>query len=255
MRLYKKKMKDYKELIQGKYVRETSVLNAAGQSKALIERQGADHIRASYFEFLYQQSRFIKKRWWGLQAGILILLWLMLRDSDSIGYIGRLSGTLSTVFVILVIPEIWKNRKYSAVEIEKASFYSLRQICAARTLLFAAVDLMMVMVFFAVTYHTVQISLYQMLINFLVPFNVSSCICFRFLYSRWMDSEYTAVLACMVWSAVWSVLVIYDPVYQRIAAPAWIGILFLSFVYLIYCIRKSWSGCEEIWEELYGIKV
>ena len=55
MRLYKKKMKDYKELIQGKYVREASVLNAAGRSKALIERQGADHIRASYFEFLYQQ--------------------------------------------------------------------------------------------------------------------------------------------------------------------------------------------------------
>ena len=61
---------------------------------------------------------------------------------------GRILGILSIVFADLIIPEIWKNQRYSVMEVEGAAFYTLRQICAARILMFAAVDLLMVTVFF-----------------------------------------------------------------------------------------------------------
>ena len=97
------------------------------------------------------------------------------------------------MFSVMIVPEIWKNRRFSAVEIEKTAFYSLRQICAARTLLFAAVDLVMITAFFSISVYTLQISAYRIIIDFLVPLNVSCCICFRLLYSKWNDMEHIAV--------------------------------------------------------------
>lgn len=40
-----------------------------------------------------------------------------------------------------------ENRRNGAVEVEQASYYTLRRICAARVLLFAAVDFLIVMIF------------------------------------------------------------------------------------------------------------
>ena len=42
---------------------------------------------------------------------------------------------------------------------EQASYYALRQICTARMLMFAVVDLVIVMVFLAITYQTTILSL------------------------------------------------------------------------------------------------
>ena len=69
-------------------------------------------------------------------------------DSDGGANTERTLGTMSVMFSVMIIPEIWKNRSFSAVEIEKTAFYSLRQICAARILLFAVVDLLMTTFFF-----------------------------------------------------------------------------------------------------------
>lgn len=252
VKLYKKRIGEYKKLVQGQYVNDISVQNTMRQCQNVII--GQKRARTSYFEFLYEQSKFIKKRWWSLQGMVLLILWLLLRDSESVEYMGRITGILVEVFVILIIPEIWKNRRHLAVEIERTSFYSLRQICAARMLLFAIVDLMMVMIFFIVTFHTVPISICDMVINFLIPFNVSSCICFRLLYSKWMESEYIAVIVSMVWIILWSVIVTHNALYHIIVDPIWIGLIILSFGYLIFLIRKAQMNCEKVWKnQINGI--
>lgn len=253
MKPYKKRIKEYKDFIQEQYTRESSVQNVIEQCEAVVE-QG--NMKTSYYEFLYGQSKFIKKSWWILQGCVLILLWFLLKDSSGAGDMERRLGSLATVFAILIIPEIWKNRRFSAIEIEKTSFYSLRHICAARTLLFAIVDLIMVTTFFVITFNTIQISAYRMIINFLIPFNVSACICFRLLYSKWSEMEYVAVIVSVAWIVIWSVIVTRDSIYHRIAEPIWIGLLLLSFGYLIFCIRKSQCSWEIAWRDsANGIKV
>lgn len=247
MKLYKKRIEDYKSLIQKQYVRESVVQNLTRQCKdaAVSQEKG----RTSYFEFLYEQSKFIKKRWWVLQAVVLMMLWLILKDSGSIEEMERVIGVSAASFAILIIPEIWKNRRCMAMEIEGACLYSLRQIFAAKLLLFAVVDLIMITVFFAVTYHTVRISIYEMAVNFLIPFNVSSCISFRLLCSRKSEMEYAALLACGIWTVIWMAVVSHELVYAAIAEPVWLGLLLLSFAYLIFSIRKSQAYCEIVWEE------
>ncbi len=247
MKRYKKKIKEYKNLIQSQYVQQAAVCKVIDQCKSIWTVQ--DGIQSSYFQFLWNQCKFIKKKWWVLQGCVLAVLWILLNDQGGAENTERITGTFAVVFAVLIIPEIWKNQRSSAVEIEKATFYSLRQICAARTLLFAMADLSMITLFFVITFQTIQIPLYSIIINFLVPFNVSSSICFRLLYSKWNGMEYVAVCASMVWTIIWSILVAYDPIYHKIVEPIWLGLVLMSFGYLIFCIRKSQFNCELIWED------
>ena len=246
LKQYQRKIKEYKSLIQKEYIQETAVCTVMERCSDIVSRQ--DNRRASYFEFLFEQFKFIKKRWWALQGGILFLLWILLTDSDGGANTERTLGAMSVMFSVMIVPEIWKNRRFSAVEIEKTAFYSLRQICAARTLLFAAVDLVMITAFFSISVYTLQISAYRLIIDFLVPFNVSCCICFRLLYSKWNDMEYIAVFLSIACILIWTLIVSTDSIYQRISMPIWVGLLIISFGYLIFYVHKSQCNCEINWE-------
>lgn len=247
MKQYKKRIDDYKKLIQKQYIREASVQNLTVQCKNVIHDQEDRTI--SYFEFLYEQSKFIKKRWWVMQAGVLAMLCYILQEYGGTERMERMVGISAALFAILLIPEIWKNHRFSAMEIEGACFYSLRQICAAKILLFAIADLVMITVFFTATFYTAQVSVYEMAVNFLIPFNISSCFCFRLLCSRKQDMEYIAVLGCGIWAVIWMAVVSQDSLYSIAAKPIWTGMLLLSFLYLVFCIKKSQYYCEKIWEE------
>lgn len=224
MKQYEKKIESYQTLIQKGYFRESAVRNVMKQCAGIMSRQ--DDRRASYFGFLHEQFKFIRKRWWALQGGSLLLLWMLLADYGEGANADRVLGALSVI----------------------SSYYSLRQICSARILMFAAVDLTMITIFFAVSFSTLQISAYRIVIDFLVPFNISCCICFRLLYSKWRELEYIAVFLSTACIFAWSLIVSSDFIYERISMPVWIGLLLLSFVYLIYCIWKSQCNCEINWE-------
>ena len=113
----------------------------------------------------------------------------------------------------------------------------------------AAADLFGMLIFLAVTYHTVPISFYNLIMHFLLPVNVAACICFRLLYSRWEDSEYLAIFLCLVWSGIWLLIIANDVIYQKIA-DSLLGIFtVLTFIYLIFCIRRSLRFDEKILEE------
>lgn len=224
MKQYEKKIESYQTLIQKGYVRESVVRNVMKQCAGIMSRQ--DDRRASYFGFLHEQFKFIRKRWWALQGGSLLLLWMLLADYGEGANADRVLGALSVI----------------------SSYYSLRQICSARILMFAAVDLTMITIFFAVSFSTLQISAYRIVIDFLVPFNISCCICFRLLYSKWQELEYIAVFLSTACIFAWSMIVSTDFIYERISMTVWIGLLLLSFIYLIYCIWKSQCNCEINWE-------
>ncbi len=224
MKQYEKKIESYQTLIQKGYVRESAVRNVMKQCAGIMSRQ--DDRRASYFGFLHEQFKFIRKRWWALQGGSLLLLWMLLADYGEGANADRVLGALSVI----------------------SSYYSLRQICSARILMFAAVDLTMITIFFAVSFSTLQISAYRIVIDFLVPFNISCCICFRLLYSKWQELEYIAVFLSTACIFAWSMIVSTDFIYERISMTVWIGLLLLSFIYLIYCIWKSQCNCEINWE-------
>ena len=94
----------------------------------------------------------------------------------------------------------------------------------------------------------VQATLRDLIINFLLPFLVTGCICLRTLSHRRDTVCYAALPLCLAWTAVWVLLILSDQVYRMISLPMWLGMLLLATVYFLYAIRKLQNTCETIWE-------
>ena len=247
MKPYEKTIRDYKKSTQKSCIREEAVRRTVEACRSTLQEQSLQEKweRTSYFEFLYEQARFIKKRWWLLQGSALAFLWFwMSRYAQDFAEMTRLMGVIAVVFVILIVPELWKNRKHGVGEIELASVYNLRQISTARVLIFATADLGMMLLFILAVHQTMTLSIYELGVNFVLPVNVAGCICFRILRSRWGESEYLAVFLCLVWTGIWVTIIARDAVYLRVAEPVWGAVAIATLGYLVFCIQK-WLQFDE----------
>lgn len=213
--------------------------------EAFYENEARDILTMA--EFLYQQSRYIRKYWWALQGGVLFVLWILLELTNSSFYTRRCMGAAAPLFAVLLLPELWKNRNGGAIEIECASYYSLRQIYAARMLLFALVDFLLLCGFFLAMILNGKFFVSDMVIHFFLPYIVTCCICFRTLYSQAV-SEALALMLCMVWCVVWNQIVLNEKVYAAISPAVWLFMLVAALLYLGYSIYKGQKNYKEIWE-------
>ena len=204
----------------------------------------------SYPSFLFIQFQMIQKRWWIFQGMILVALWLLLFVAEDLTYIYRSMGVVSTLFIILIIPEIWKNRTNQCMEIESATFYSLKQVYAARMLLFGIVDVGLVTAFCGITSVSLNISLMDLLIQFLLPMTVTACICFGILCNRHLLNESVAVGMCILWSALWWFILLDERIYREIAVSVWMLALGLTASLLVFFIYQSIQQCTQVWEEI-----
>lgn len=191
-----------------------------------------------YHEFLWMQLRAMQKRWWLLQFLLLTMLWLILSSVQEELYITRSMGVAAPLFVILIIPELWKNRTYGCMEIEAVTYYSLRQVYAARMLLFGITDVFLLTIFCGTASVGLHYDLSHLLVQFLFPLAVTACICFGILCSRRCLSETTAILLCIIWSAGWLFIVLNNEVYARIAIPVWGALLCGMILFLVFAVCR-----------------
>lgn len=202
----------------------------------------------SYLEFLYQQAMYMQKRWWVFQAVILGAIWWLLYSTRQSQQLQRSTAILVPLFAVMIMPEIWKNRANDSMEIEGTAYFSLRQIYAARMLLFALVDTLLLSCFFVAAAFTLKLTLQEIMLQFFLPFNVTVCICFRTLCSRRENPEYLAVALCLVWTAVWGMMIMKENIYHAITTPFWAISLIGSLLYLVYSVRRTLETCESYWE-------
>lgn len=207
-------------------------------------------------EFLYQQAGYIRKRWWIMQGILLMVLWVLLKYA-ALGnyYVQRCMGIVAPIFVILLLPELWKNRTANAMEVEGAAYFSIRQIYSARLLVFVMIDLLMLFVFSAAVIRSGRVLLEEIAIQFFLPLVVTCCICFRTLYSQRAISEAGSMFLCIIWSVLWLELIINGNIYEIIAIPVWYGVLAVSFAYLLYCICRGQRNWRGMWERGHSGRV
>ena len=203
----------------------------------------------TYRSFLYIQFKLIQKKWWFFQIILLAALWFVLPLADDALYAYRSMGVVAALFIILIIPELWKNRTNQCMEIESATYYSLREVYAARMLLFGIVDVSIITIFCGITSISLKFSLADLLIQFLFPMVVTACICFGILCSRRSFNEVAAVAMCIIWSAIWWFILLDENIYTTIAIPIWIILFAMAILFLGFTIYRSIIQCEKIWEE------
>ena len=229
-------------------INEERVIETIAVSKAAF-LSGESEKMTSPSEFLIIQSGLIQKRWWFLQGLLLAFVCLFLCHIETDYMIRRALGLAGPVFMILILPELWKNRNFDAMEVECTTYYTIRSIYAARLTLFAGVDLLLLSAFFAATSAIAKITLWEMLIQFVLPFNVTCCICFWTLYAKRIRSEALAMLLCILWTGIWAILIMSNSVYSVISVPMWIAALAASLLGMCYTLchgKEKWQQTLEV---------
>ncbi|WP_044956065.1 hypothetical protein [Blautia wexlerae] len=241
------KLRAYAAIHEDCSVNGNKLQDTIRKSKKIFMQAEAEN-DLSWLEFLYQQASYVQKRWWFAQGIVLLLLWLMLYLSDSSIYTKRYMGILAPIFVILMLPEFWKNRNSGSMEVEGTAYFSLQKIYAARMMLFGMVDICLLTIFLVVSACVVQIAVMDILIQFILPLNVTCCICFQTLGGKKNENVFTSLTCCFLWIAVWMSVVLRDNIYQNISTPVWMGAVFLSLIYLCYSVIRVWRCCEDYYE-------
>lgn len=200
--------------------------------------EGMEKSCVSYFDFLFDQTRYIHKRWWILQFFVLVLAGWFAHEVKDVQWIQRMFGITSSLFGIMIIPEFWKNRSSNSMEVESAAYFSVRQIYSARLLAFAVVDGALLGLFATVLTMSGRVIVEEIVIQFFLPMMVTCCICFRCLSSHHMASEYAACFLSLLWTAVWIQIVLNDSVYQAVSAPIWVGVCGMTVIYLTYTVKR-----------------
>lgn len=201
--------------------------------------------RISYIEFMTQQIRYIRKFWWILQFVVIAGLYIFITAADSTMDMRRMLGAAAPLFAILMVPELWKNQNAQSIEVETASYFSLRQIYAARMTAFALADGLLLTAFVISAAAGGIMGAEEILIQFLLPMTVTCCICFRMLCSEAVSSEYIAIFLSLMWTGFWMLVVVDDVIYDRISMPLWAAVLILSIAYFAYVVRKTLTACGE----------
>lgn len=212
---------------------ERAVLAAGREFYAAQSRR-----QISYFDFLLTQMRIIQKRWWLLQAALLAVLWYLLSYGGVLPEIRRVIHAIVPLFTIAAAPELWKNLRCGSTEIEGAAYFTLREIYSARLTVFAAVDLSLLSIFCLLALRFGRIEPLGIILELLLPFTVTCCICFRVLCSRRFRSETLAVALCLLWTALWSNILVREELYSRLSLPVWALLLLLCAAYLGLCISR-----------------
>lgn len=240
------KLKIYKDTLsvkpQEKKIQET--IRTAQNAFFMAEQEKV----LSYHEFLWTQLKVIQKRWWILQLLILSALWIALTSIHDEIYTQKSMGVAASLFVILIIPELWKNRSCACMEIEAASYYSLKQVYAARMLLFGITDIFLITAFLGTASTGLHFELSELVVQFLFPLCVTACICFGILCSKYSFSETVAIILCILWSAVWLFIVLNESVYTMITIPIWLSLLGLAVLFLAFTICRILRSCNKYLE-------
>lgn len=200
------------------------------------------------WEFVYCQSRYINKKWWLLQALLLLVLYGYVSSLQETLLIRQALGIGGPLFIILVIPELWRNQSCNALDIESVTMYTLRQLYAARLALFAGVDLLLLSIFCFGTVVSHTLSIWSLVTQLVLPVNVTCCICLTCLYAPKIGNQTFSIMLCLGFAMIWREIVSNDTFYKAVTSTVWTGMLFVSFVYMAYCIcigQKYWRKSVE----------
>lgn len=208
-------------------------------SKRIIMEEQKEK-EAGLLEFVFGQMRFISSGTWIVRFAIFVGIAFILYQVRGYG-LEQLDQILSVATAVLVlsgIPEIWKNIRFHALDIEICTRFGLKKAYMARFLLLGMMDLCMATFLVLLGNRWLSISLYQMAIWFLVPYNSMLMICLSMTAFAKHKSEYLTEAVGALWMAAVYWLTGYVKIYEKVQLLIWGILLFASCIYIGFVIRK-----------------
>lgn len=208
-------------------------IRAAEQS--LLDAQAREPMGMG--EFFASQVRYVRKRWWLLQTLLLAALYWYVVNQTQAMFIRQALGTGGTILIVLAIPELWKNLAWGAMDIEFASMYTIRQVYCVRLILLSGVDLILIMLFCLAASAGDALAIWDLMVQFIIPVNVTACICLTCLYFPKVKSQAFPLALSLCFSGLWQRMITDEIGFQSISADTWTLGLTVSVIYLCICVK------------------
>lgn len=193
-----KKLKDAKQAIIFPSADEKQ-LNKTIQSSITIMNTNSSTTNTDFLGFVLDQIRYMRKSSIYLQcllAVIMLGLMIMLRNDP---VMQRQIGALTPLFIIGIIPELWRNRKSQSMEIEGTTYFSLRKVYSARLLFFTVLDTLLFTIIIVVGFLYLDMDFWSLATQYILPFNITAAFSFTLLSNHVLNTESFAFLTCLVW--------------------------------------------------------
>lgn len=232
-------------VLQPERLEETIALS----KKVLMEREKEKE--AGMPGFIFGQMRFISKGTWAVKAVVFLGMFFVLYGIRPEGGKGaeQMAGVAASLLVLTAMPEIWKNIRYQAVDVESCTRFGLKKAYLARFLLLGMTDLCMTTVFVLCTNRWLSLPFYRIAVWLLVPYNSMLMVCLSVMAFWKRGSEAVAEAAGALWMAVVFWLTGYFDIYEKVQLFLWGILLVLSYVYLLFVIGKivkNANGLSEV---------
>lgn len=206
---------------------------------------------AGMFAFVFGQMRFISKGTWAVKAVVLggMLAALYGFRFGEIGGAGQMMAIGASLLVLTAMPEIWKNIRYQALDVESCTRFGLKKAYFARFFILGMTDLCLATVFVVCADRCLALSFYQLAVWLLVPYNSMLMVCLSLMAFGKRGSEQLAEAGGALWMAVVFWLTGYLHIYEKVQLFMWGILLGLSYVYLLFVIGKivkNANGLSEV---------
>ncbi len=218
-----------------------------------IVMEGQKDKEAGMFQFVFGQMRFISAGTWMIRAGMLLGMIFVLYAVHDNGrkQIDQMLSVVTPILVLSGIPEIWKNIRFHAVDIEICTRFGLKKAYMARFLIMGMTDLCMVTILTVMGSRWLSISFYQIAVWFLVPYNSTLMICLSMTAFTKHKSEYLTEAVGALWMAAVYWLTGYVKIYEKVQLFLWGILLVISFVYIGFVIGKIMESTDQYLEVEY----
>ncbi len=215
-------------------------LNKTIECVQKLQRLNEEEKKCSLIEFLYYQLKFISKKVWALQMGILILFIIVFQyvyiDSNAYGVI---CAIFVPVIVVTGMAEICRNIYGRMIEIENTTYFNIRKVVVARLLIVGMIDLLIITLMLVMMCHTQVVPIKALILYILIPLNSTSCIYFLILHKcRGYITQLSCATICILWSMGLVVLTKYQNIYERVQTSVWVVLIILSSAYLCYVVKE-----------------
>ncbi len=219
--------------------------------KAIWEIQRNQEISA--FEFIWYQARFIAKETWIAQAAIFagMLFCIFVWDIHSRLEMDLLITVAAPMMILFAVPEMWKNIRYRAIDVEACTKFGLKKSYLARFILLGMTNLCMVTVLVILESRLFQMPMYEFSIRFLVPYNSTLMLCFFVMSRKRQVSEYMIVGSGVLWTAVLCWLTKHFCIYENVQMTIWCGLIVLSCFYIFWMSKKIFRNFQYKLEANY----
>lgn len=224
---------------------ETIVLS----KRILMEREKEKE--AGMLEFVFGQMRFISKGTWAVKAVVFLGMFFALYGIRPRGGKGaeQMMAVAASLLVLTAMPEIWKNIRYQALDVEGCTRFGLKKAYLARFLLLGMTDLCMATFFVLCTNRWLSSSFYQIALWLLVPYNSMLMVCLSIMAWGKRGSESMAEAGGALWMAAVFWLTGYLQIYEKVQLFMWGILLLFSYVYIGFVIGKivkNANGLSEV---------